>query len=101
MDCCKLYYYYSTSSLCSADPSELLWTEPAAYHLLQELRKLIISAILATDMSYHFSLTTEFKNHGKPSMVTSVDRASMLPPCCLQLCISSSLRQSSQQEEHA
>eukprot|EP00891_Asterochloris_glomerata_P009655 jgi/Astpho2/9655/gw1.00146.70.1_t len=31
----------------------------------QELRKLIISAILATDMSYHFSLTTEFKNHGE------------------------------------
>lgn len=30
---------------------------------MQEIRKLIISAILATDMSFHFSLTTEFKNH--------------------------------------
>ena len=35
-----------------------------ASHALQEIRKLIISAILATDMSFHFSLTTEFKNHG-------------------------------------
>ncbi len=32
-------------------------------HSMQEIRKLIISAIMATDMSFHFSLTTEFKNH--------------------------------------
>jgi len=32
-------------------------------HYMQEIRKLIISAIMATDMSFHFSLTTEFKNH--------------------------------------
>ena len=38
---------------------------------LQEIRKLIISAILATDMSFHFSLTTEFKNH-----------AGLLCTCC-------------------
>lgn len=30
---------------------------------MQELRKIVIGAILATDMSFHFSLTTEFKNH--------------------------------------
>lgn len=29
----------------------------------QEIRKTIIAAILATDMSAHFSLTTDFKNH--------------------------------------
>lgn len=34
-----------------------------AFYYLQEIRKLIISAIMATDMSFHFSLTTEFKNH--------------------------------------
>ena len=32
-------------------------------YTMQEIRKLIMSAILATDMSFHFSLTTEFKNH--------------------------------------
>ena len=69
--------------------------------LLQELRKLIISAILATDMSYHFSLTTEFKNHGKTFHGRLLLRVSMLTPCCLQLCSSSSLRQSSHQKEHA
>ena len=86
VDCSNLY---STSSPCSADPLETLWTEPAAYLLLQELRKLIISAILATDMSYHFSLTTEFKNHGKDSMVASVEGVHDTPmlPAALQLTI--------------
>ncbi|DBB04290.1 TPA: hypothetical protein ACH3X1_012787 [Trebouxia sp. C0004] len=37
--------------------------------LRQEIRKLIISAIMATDMSFHFSLTTEFKNHAGPFLM--------------------------------
>ena len=30
---------------------------------MQEMRRTVIGAILATDMSAHFSLTTDFKNH--------------------------------------
>lgn len=44
---------------------------------MQEIRKLIISAILATDMSFHFSLTTEFKNHA--GMMTCVPLLGTLP----------------------
>ena len=50
--------------------------------LAQEIRKLIISAILATDMSFHFSLTTEFKNHAgqsAASILLTLPRSSMLP----------------------
>lgn len=41
---------------------------------MQETRKIVIGAILATDMSAHFSLTTEFKNRERFSVGSTEDR---------------------------
>ena len=46
--------------------------------MLQEIRKLVISGILATDMSFHFSLTTEFNNHLAPWAVDKEEDRLML-----------------------
>ena len=40
----------------------------------QEVRKIIIGSILATDMSQHFSLTNEFKKHESFSYNSPEDR---------------------------
>lgn len=50
-----------------------LWVS-MSWKMSQEIRKTVIAAILATDMSVHFSLTTEFKNHEDFSHKSPEDR---------------------------
>ena len=51
---CKRLHWRTNLLLCT------LSMMPAG---VQEIRKIVIGTILATDMSFHFSLTTEFRSH--------------------------------------